>query len=181
MPTAPTRGRGVPSTHVQHYQGHRPRVHRFTMPQRTGGSNTDSESVDGSLHEMLDNMREQKDDALHKAQSTEAANRQARQKTQELAEALIGAQQQVEQLTSTLEATQAALAERGLSLDGAYQRITTLEAQQRADNAAHRTAERDADGSRRDAEAAHARAAEVERQLDVLSAALQERTSEGSS
>jgi colicin import membrane protein len=170
-----------------HYQGHRPRV---GAPRRVGGGYDLRDAADAAaevarLQHELDQLREDKENAVRQAKSTEAAGRRARESNQQYADALALAHAQLSQLGSQLQAAQAALAERGLGLDAAYQKQAALEARVQADETAHRAAERAADDAaraaddaKRDAAAAAARAAELEQQAAALSAALSKKTSE---
>ena len=130
------------------------------------------------LQSRLAHAAAEKDGAVHKAKASEASMQRTRQATQELADALIAAQAESRHLKTQLDATQAALAERGLGLDAAYERAAALEAKLEGDAAAQRAAERAVDSAHRDASSATARAAELERQVEVLTSALAERTSE---
>ena len=169
-----------------HYKGHRPRLVPSDMRRVGGGFNSQNTLQDveeamaevAGLYVKLENVQAQKEEAVSKAHSIEATNISARQKSQQLADALAVAHGQLKQLSSTLQATQAALAERGLSLDTAYQRVAEAEARTQANETSHRAAERAAEDARRAAKASEVRAAERDHQMEVLTAALRERTSE---
>ena len=175
------------ANYAHNYLGMRPKLQPTHMRRVGGGYKSDRKSEAEMMEEIealydeLDRERKEKEKLRAdkaKAEQVAATYQVQHASSQELANAVASSAEQIRGLQQSLHQSQAALAERGMSLDAALERVASLEAEKHAKGASAASALREAEAARRDAGAAEACAAEREHQLEVLIAALKERTSE---
>lgn len=175
------------ANYARTYLGQRPKLQPNHMRRVGGGYKSDrkseSEMMDeiALLYDTLERERKEKESlraAKAKAEHLVESHQQHHASANELANAVAVASEQVRSLQASLSQSQAALAERGISLDAALERVATLEAEKSERATSTASAIREAEVARYDAGLSEAAAAEREHQLEVLIVALKERTSE---
>ena len=166
---------------AKNYIGSRPQLAPTSMKRVGGGYSTlpagAVDEIEG-LYGLVERLRTEKEQAEAEAASATAAAERARREHQRFADEVSRMRNGRARAIEELETAQAALADRGLELDAVTQRASALEAQAEAATASQRAALDHAAVAQGEATKATARAAEREKQMEVLMQALRERTAE---